>query len=161
MTEQDQKSLESEFLFNKMANFARLGPEGGVNNFCLQGPIDVPTNFHSFVGLFLFLSSSQEKHLVFVSRNPKVNARGYYPKILELDIPERVARLKIDDIFELKTIFEREVALNTIPPVVLGFGKTRETLEEVVVLFVKVGISPADALGELKKTIRARLTKLN
>lgn len=156
--EQERRN-ETVQLFDKMVNFARLGPSRGVNNFVLAGPVDVPTIFHTFVGTFPNLGESDSS--IAVAGTSRNNAIDVYSQILHLEVPQRVDDLKIKDSEKIRQACENIFAVGKLPSIVIGIGETMDTGEQAIVLYSVAGISPKGALLEIQDRIKNRMAKFN
>ncbi len=149
-------------IFDRMANFARrcaVGGGGGTN-FCLEGPIDVPTQFTTFIGLFVPPNPSAETGYAIASQE-RVEREKLFSKVLQLELPQRVASQPIVDDEVVRRASLARLFRSGLPFVVVGIGRTRDTNQEAVYLFFANGISPATALREIQERTRSRLAKLN
>lgn len=146
-------------LFGSMVEFARSGPDNGVNNFVLIGPVDVPTIFHTFVGSFPYPTGDDSSLAVIATR--QVSAFDIYSQILRLEIPTRVERIQVKDDEQMRRDFGKAAAMKNLPSIVIGIGEARDTKEEVVVLCSIIGISPKKALSEIQDRIKNRMSEFN
>lgn len=156
--EQERRN-DGRQLFDVMLNFARRGPNDGVCNFVLEGPIDVPIMFYTFVGTFPDLNGSDS--LITVAGTRGSNAIDVYSQILHLEMPQRVEGIKVRESEVIKRADEIASAQNNLPSIVIGIGETRDTEERVVVLYSVMGISPKKALLEMQDRIKSRMVKFN
>lgn len=151
--------ISPEDLANRMANFIRLGPSRGVNNFVLRGPINVPTNMKSFVGIFPGLG--EEGDIATVSIGQKQTPSEVYSKVLELELPQRVKDTFITVDENIRERMERRSSHQGLPTIVLGFGEACEAREEVVILGFVSGMSADEALSKLQNRVQARMSEFN
>lgn len=147
-------------LMNSVVEFARSGPERGVNSFNLRGPIDVPTKFHTFAALFPKLYTADTDFAI-LGTDPTWDSMTAYKRILALSLPERIKRLDMPDTHPLREHLSVLLASYRSPTIVLGFGQAVKPQAEVAVLFAITGISPATALREIQDRVRERKTGLN
>lgn len=159
-----REQLNPQEIMGQIAEFFRLGPEKGINNFIINGPVrDAPIEFTIFAGLYPPHILSPEHTCVIVGNDPEglTRAPHYHSKILKLQLSERVRQFKIKDIPSLRRGMERWVALNKMPYIAIGFGHTQDTNEEVVLLAFIAGISPETALKEFQDKSKNRLVTFN
>lgn len=140
-------------LRDRMIEFIRSPQVAG--NFVLEGPIDVPTFFETFVGIFLNTDPD------FFVVGDAVDLPRFYSRILNLELPGRLKEIRYgNDIIIAARLFEN-VRGPYLPNRVLAFGTSRDTKEEVVLLVASRGIPPQDALDDIKERVRERLARLN
>lgn len=154
-----ERGIDGRQIFDSMVNFARRGPDNGVNNFVLTGPVDVPTMFHTFVGKFPDLKGSDSAIVVAGTRRSNIN--DVYSQILHLEVPQRVDDIKVIESEAIKRANEISSVQNNLPSIVIGIGETRDTEEKVIVLFSVAGILPRKALLEIQDRIKSRMAKFN
>lgn len=161
---QSLEQLNPQEIREKIAEFIKWGPENGINNFIISGPVrDVPIEFTIFAGLYPPHIFGPETACVIVGNDPEGSARAphYHSRILQLRISERIKRFKIRDIPVLRRKMEQQVALNKMPCVAICVGQTRDTKEEVVLLAFIEGMSPETALKEFQDKSKNRLVPFN
>ncbi len=148
-------------LTNNIIEFTQMGPEAGVSMFVLKGSMDgSPATFSSFASLGLDIKSKQTYFVV--SIDPEVPSHfEMYNKILDLELPERVADLNVLDIETLADNFRKRFGAKKMPFIVLSFGKNDKNGDESVVLSVIAGISPKAALSAIKESVRMRKSTFN
>ena len=144
---------QAKALFGIMVDFARFCANGHGNNFCLEGPVNVPTNFDTFVGIF---PNELNEALAAVGQR-QLDYGEVYGKILQLEIPDRVKKLEVEPDLAVRTVQERLLSQYGMPTIVIGLGETRDAKQESAYLFTVMGITPAAALNELKRRINERL----
>lgn len=149
---------QAKEVFGRMRDFMRQGPQDGVNNFTLEGPIDVPTNMIHFIGLFPTWGGGPE--LIAISTTG-ANALKIYPIVSGMKLPQRVRDMKIKGDVELRRLSEIVSNLNGWPSILIAIGQTRETQEQVVVMFSVVGMKPEDAFKEIQERVKSRLDSMN
>ena len=147
-------------LFENMTAFAKLGVSGGINNFCLVGAVNVPTLFEDFIGVFPKTDPREPRGYAFISTRTQ-NPQEVYTRILRLDLPQRIVRLRTIEDSTIRKMLELRSARNGMPSIMISLGKARDTGEDVIVLFCVAGISPQKAIKEMKREIRTRLYKSN
>ncbi len=148
--------------WNKVSEFVQVGiTERRVSSFTFQGPLDVPTHYKTFVGIFPFINPKQESGFAIVSEVPSA-ADKLYQKILNLKMTDRLNKLtkslptnpNIVQALELRSAIQGE------PSIVLGLGVALHNNEEVITLFTVAGSKPEDALQQLQQRTRVRIAKL-
>src|SRR3989344_2624786 len=120
-----------EQLFERMADFAKLCSSGQGNNISLEGPIDVPTRFRTFIGLFTPTNPSQKIGIATVSQE-NWGALDLFEKVLKLELPNRLISTPIHDDQELRARSVSILKINRFPYIMLGIGQTLESNEEAI-----------------------------
>ena len=132
-----------------------------MSSFIFEGPIDVPTHYHTFVGIFPQTKPRQESSFAIVSDVPTSSAE-LYQKILSLRMTERLKEISRTIITDpnVVTFLELQSAFLGYPSIVLGRGTTLQTNEEVTALFTVAGRTPSETLQLLQERTKARISKL-
>ncbi len=151
MTSEDRPGDNPEVeLFNDMLEFFLYAANGNAQIAALRGPIDVPTIFHTFAGLF------PEGTFAAVSNRNGVDKIALYGNILGLSIPGRVLAVEDLDRPSLRRAHERLLSLNGLPSIVLAIGETQATQEEAIYIATARGIIPGTGLAEIQEAVRRR-----
>lgn len=151
-----------ERIFQVVTDFLHKGPQNGVNNFVLEGPGNVPTNYNEFIALFPPITDGEVNFVILASTpQHRDDPKYFYEKVLKLEISDRIKSLRIVDHLLIRRGFEAISSLEGLPIIVLAIGKTLETNEENIALFCIKGISPETALAELQEKVQQRKTRLN
>lgn len=146
-----------EEMWESVIRFAQFGIDG-VNNFSLEGPINMPTEYHTAIAI----DRNESIFQLSLSKEQEYNdALKLYDRVLKIEIPERIKRLQIQSSVGLATELKNLVGLIGMPYIVLLFGETLDRKEEVVSLFSVSGIKPEDGLNKIKERIPERKAKFN
>ena len=84
-----------------------------------------------------------------------------YDRILKLTLPERIRKLKIRDIPDLKNTNKARVSLLKMPYIVVALGQVNSTKEEVISMFCITGMSPEEAFADAQDAVRIRKISFN
>lgn len=152
---------ESKELLEQMMVVVNGGDGMGVKNFVLKGPIvDAPIALATFFGLFPDLTG-ERREFALVKLNPAVDTTDIYKKVLELEVPQRIKALAIQEDRPLRISLERRFACQGLPTLMVAFGRIKDTQEEVAILFTILGYTPHQALREIKEIVRQRQIRLS
>lgn len=155
----NQEGLLGKNFFSALLEYFKRGPESRVNNFVVKGPIDVPTNFKTIIGLFPILGGEDLRNYLILTAENQVPS-SYYSKILDLELPQRIRGLVVDNQGVRKSS-EEWSATQRMPSVAIVIGEAIKTKKEVIILFAVWGISPEKALEEIQEETKLRRIKLN
>ena len=117
--------------------------------------------FHTFVGAYPQLPGvASESGYAAVSQR-QYTAAEIIEKVLQLEIPERVAQKNTPVNPALARDMDFTFALTGLPNTVLGIGNTIDSGKEVVVIYHTHGRNAQQALDMLKERAKSRRNKLN
>lgn len=148
-------------IMEEMFGFMQFGPQRGVNNYTLQGPINRPTRFDTFTGLYPTFGPVFERVLKTVTTREGMNALTIYAEMLPLQVPKRVVDLNVPRSFEAAQDYERVMSTAGLPSIVIASGLTDLDEQRAFVLFAVQGMPPQGALAEMKKRINESKIKFN
>lgn len=120
--------ISAGYLYQQTLEFIKLDLESGVNNYTLDGPVNVPTKFDDFASMFPGVGG--EYSFALLATTPDRTQDYYYDRILGLSLPERIRSLHMVDDPDIRALFEKVFMLGNLPSMVLAFGVTRDTKEE-------------------------------
>lgn len=130
--------------------FLGIGPEGGVHNFSLVTPKNVPTHIWGFSVFFPGLESDRGGYLLYSSDQEK-SIEPFRAKIPTLTIPDRVKALRIPSDTILQNLWELRCGVEGLPSIVLAYGERYNPTEKVIVLFCVQGMTPEQALRKVQQ----------
>jgi hypothetical protein len=152
----------TQMMMNGISRFLRIGPDHGVNNVVLEGPInDVPTKFTGFIALFPLTHYQNNHMMAIIDTTPTPRSRSEcYDSTAALTITDRIRNLNIPDDPAIQRGLERILALQGMPSIVVALGTTVQTQEERIVMFFINGVGPERALSMVQDKIKNRRATL-
>lgn len=150
--EKDEHIPLEEALLESMTNFLVYATRGRARVRSLEGPIDVPTVFHTFVGIFPY---GEPGYAVVSTKNVKKNE--LYDKILGLELPSRLKALGDIDDPDLSSLQQTYLHLLEMPSIALAIGETLVEGKEAIYIVTADGITPETGLAEIKSAVQKQL----
>lgn len=128
----------------------------------MEGPVDVPTKFHTFAAL---IKHGEEDELFAFSTggrdDPGLNALTLYRRILALEVPKRIKDLRIESDAEVRANLESLFSIQGMPSTVVALGNTLSNNKNVTIISTLAGASPETALSEIQEKVKGRMAKFN
>lgn len=132
------------------------------DNYILQEVArDVPTYYDTFVSLFPSMLPGGEGTFAVTGGSSEQSGISILNRVTKLEIPQRVKALNMPNDPGIKSATETVARLQGFPAVVVAFGLTRDTNEELACLFCLPGMTPESALSQIQERARRKLASLN
>lgn len=139
--------------------FISISPANGVNNFILEGPLDTPIQFDTYVAL---LPNQNRKYILATcTYKSKVSVLETYHDIRALTVSDRINALPVFDDASVSGMVERGCIRLGLPSIVMAIGHSVPEEVPVTALYLIHGISPQTGLRLLQDRVHERMVAFN